>query len=143
MSIVPIASPATKSLPASPDSFGKNVLSVKAAGKLRVTVAPVTVSCLVFGSIERAPVEKSMLPRGARRLAPVGRAAVELKLLWAKSTPMPVLTSLVPTAGAAESQALGLSGLMLLFFVMVWPPPVSSSPALKSGAAAPPATGNV
>lgn len=112
----PISSPAAKSLP-EPDTLGKNWLRVRAAGKLKATVAFVTVRVFEFGSTERLPVEKSMLARGALRLAPVGSVAVELRLLWAKSTPMLVLSSLVPTGGWALEQALGVSSPLSLVSV--------------------------
>src|SRR5262245_702772 len=114
-----MASPSTKSSPASPDCVGKNWLSVSDAGRLSETLAPVTVKVFVLESKLREPVEKSMPASGALSVTPVGRVAEEFRRLWAKSTPIPVLTSAVPTGGAAESQPLGFVGLRLWFFVMV------------------------
>ena len=83
-------------------------MSVRAAGKLSPTVALVTDRVLVLGSNDREPVEKSMPASGALRLVPVGSAAVELNRLWAKSTPISVLTRLVPFGGSAEGQEDGV-----------------------------------
>src|SRR5262249_32815751 len=141
MSTVPIRSPVAKSLLALPDSFGKNRFRAKVAAGARLRLAPVTVSCLVFGSIERLPVDQSMLPSAATRLAPLGSVVNEARVLRSNWLAKLVLISCVPTGGSAVPQGLGLR--MLVFFLIVWPPAVSSSPALKSGATAPPLTGNV
>ena len=57
------------------------MLRVKAARPAqRLTVAPVIVSCLVLGSIERVPVEKSMSPSGGLRSStPLGSVAMDLQ----------------------------------------------------------------